>query len=152
MPSSALVLLCLGAAAALAGAEQAPPLDAHRFAGSKPNVILLFADDFGWADVGHNAPGVVFETAAIDALAAGGVTFQDFHTFPLCTPSRGQLLTGRLPMRTGVTKNFVPESLFGLPTTEFTIAELLKPAGYDTVQLGSEYYTDRRLPPTATTH
>ncbi len=82
----------------------------------------------GWGDVGHNNPEVK-ETVAIDALAASGVTFKDFHTFPLCTPSRAQLLTGRLGMRTGVTTNFVPNSLHGLPTTEHTIAELLKPAG-----------------------
>lgn len=76
------------------------------------------------------------ETVAIDALAASGVTFKDFHTFPLCTPSRAQLLTGRHGLRTGVTHNFDTGSLFGLPKTEHTIAELLKPAGYDTVQLG----------------
>jgi hypothetical protein len=133
---SARLLAAAFAAALAAGGAPAPTLDAHRFAGSKPNVIILFADDFGWGDVGHNSPGVVFETAAIDALASGGATFKDFHTFPLCTPSRGQLLTGRLPIRTGVTTNFVPESLAGLPTTEHTIAELLKPAGYDTAQLG----------------
>ena len=126
-----------GAAATAAAAASAPlSADPHRFAGTKPNVIILFADDFGWGDVGMNAPDVVFETAALDALAAGGARFSDFHTFPLCTPSRGQLLTGRLPIRTGVTTNFSPESLAGLPTTELTIAELLKPAGYDTAQLG----------------
>lgn len=97
-------------------------------------------------------------------VAASGITFKDFHTcvapyregghvwtsalvrlissrsnlcrYPLCTPSRAQLLTGRLAPRTGVRTNFSPESLHGLPTTEHTIAELLKPAGYDTVQLG----------------
>ena len=146
--ASRILLLSLAAAAPAASAASAPPpsaaasapsssaADPNRFAGSKPNVIILFADDFGWGDVGQNAPGVVFETAALDALAAGGAHFTDFHTFPLCTPSRGQLLTGRLPIRTGVTTNFVPESLAGLPTTELTIAELLKTAGYDTAQLG----------------
>ena len=84
-------------------------LDPHRFRGSKPlvtrssvltekprrsrpnlrappsrNVIILFADDYGWGDVGHNNP-LVTETAAIDALAAGGITLKDMHTFPLCT-------------------------------------------------------------------
>ena len=133
--ASRILLLSLAAASA-ASAPPPSAADPNRFAGSKPNVIILFADDFGWGDVGQNAPGVVFETAALDALAAGGAHFTDFHTFPLCTPSRGQLLTGRLPIRTGVTTNFVPESLAGLPTTELTIAELLKTAGYDTAQLG----------------
>ena len=142
--ASRILLLSLAAASAAsapppsaaASAPSSSAADPNRFAGSKPNVIILFADDFGWGDVGQNAPGVVFETAALDALAAGGAHFTDFHTFPLCTPSRGQLLTGRLPIRTGVTTNFVPESLAGLPTTELTIAELLKTAGYDTAQLG----------------
>jgi len=44
----------------------------------------LFADDYGWGDVGHNNP-LVTETAAIDALAASGITLKDMHTFPLCT-------------------------------------------------------------------
>ena len=82
-----------------------------------------------------NDPAVQ-ETAAIDALAASGVTFKDMHTFPLCTPSRAQLLTGRVSTRTGVTTNFGVNALYGLPRSEHTIAELLKPAGYDTVQLG----------------
>ena len=110
-------------------------LDAQRYRGSKPNVIIMFADDYGWGDVGHNNPSVK-ETVAIDALAAGGITLKDMHTFPLCTPSRAQLLTGRLPPRTGVTTNFIPESLFGLAAEEHTIASLLKTAGYDTAQLG----------------
>jgi len=133
---SSLLALCAAAGAASAAAAQDPAQDPHRFTGSKPNVILLFADDFGWGDVGHNAPGVVWETPAIDALAHFGATFKDMHTFPLCTPSRGQMLTGRHPIRTGVTTNFAEESLAGLPTTEYTIAELLKPANYDTIQLG----------------
>jgi arylsulfatase A len=127
---SNLLALCVAAVVAVSAQ------DANRFRGTKPNVIILFADDFGYGDVGHNAPGVVWETAAIDALAYTGATFKDMHTFPLCTPSRGQMLTGRHPIRTGVTTNFSPDSLFGLPDTEFTIAEMLKPAGYDTIQLG----------------
>ena len=103
--------------------------------GTRPNVIILFADDYGWGDVGHNNPEVK-ETVAIDALATGGITFKDMHTFPLCTPSRAQLLTGRVGLRTGVVTNFVENSKEGLPLTEKTIAELLEPAGYDTAMLG----------------
>ena len=99
-----------------------------RLHGTKPNIIWLFADDFGWADVGQNNPAVT-ETPTIDALAKGGIHFTDAHAFPLCTPSRAQLLTGRVGARTGVTTNFVPSSTAGLPRTEHTIAELLKPAG-----------------------
>ncbi len=125
-----LALLLALAASACAAAS---PLS--RYYGTKPNVIILFADDYGWGDVGHNNPEVK-ETVAIDALAASGMTFKNMHTFPLCTPSRAQLLTGRLGPRTGVTTNFVTTSTHGLPRTEYTIAELLRPAGYDTAMLG----------------
>jgi arylsulfatase A len=127
-----LHLLCLSFCLALSSAE---PSLASRYAGTKPNVIILFADDYGWGDVGHNNKEVK-ETVAIDGLAAGGVTFKNMHTFPLCTPSRAQLLTGRLGPRTGVTTNFLTTSQHGLPLTEHTIAELLRPAGYDTAMLG----------------
>ena len=125
---------CLLAATCGVAASSSESL-ASRYRGTKPNVIILFADDMGRGDVGYLNPEVK-ETAAIDALAASGVAFTDMHTFPLCTPSRAQLLTGRVATRTGVTTNFDAESLYGLPTTEHTIAELLKPAGYDTIQLG----------------
>jgi hypothetical protein len=120
---------------ALAASACAAASPFSRYYGTKPNVIILFADDYGWGDVGHNNPEVK-ETVAIDGLAASGMTFKNMHTFPLCTPSRAQLLTGRLGPRTGVTTNFATTSTHGLPRTEYTIAELLRPAGYDTAMLG----------------
>jgi len=113
----------------------AATVNAASLKGSKPHVIVLFADDYGWGDVGHNNPEVK-ETTAIDALAYGGILFKDQHTFPLCTPSRAQLLTGRVGLRTGVVTNFDQNAKEGLPLTEKTIAELLEPAGYDTAMLG----------------
>ena len=136
-----LVFLSLCAAACASAprtpriASQPVSLGAHRYRGTRPNILIIFTDDHGYGDVGFLNPAVK-ETAAIDALAAGGIAFTDMHTFPLCTPSRAQLLTGRVSTRTGVTTNFVQNSLYGLPRSEHTIAELLKPAGYDTVQLG----------------
>lgn len=70
-----------------------------------------------------------FSQPTLDALAAGGIHFTDAHAFPLCTPSRAQLLTGRVGARTGVTTNFLTGALYGLPRMEYTVAELLKPAG-----------------------
>ena len=132
---ASLRLLSVVSAAAAAGAS-APAWS--RLAGSKPNILILFTDDHGWGDVGMNDPTVT-ETAAFDALGASGVVFKDMHTFPLCTPSRAQLLTGRVSPRTGVTTNFGTNALGGLPRSEHTIAELLKPAGYSTVQLGKHH-------------
>ena len=64
--------------------------------------------------------------------------FTDFHSAAsVCTPSRASLLTGRLGLRTGVTKNFHPESLYGLPLTEMTLAEILSKQGnYKTAMVG----------------
>ena len=126
------LLLSLALSVALSSAE---PSLASRYAGTKPNIIIMFADDYGFGDVGLNSP-LVKETAAIDALGNNGMVFKNMHTFPLCTPSRAQLLTGRLGPRTGVTTNFLTTSQHGLPLTEHTIAELLRPAGYDTAMLG----------------
>ena len=59
----------------------------------------------------------------------------------MCTPSRAALLTGRLGLRTGLTKNFGPKSLGGIPTNETTIAEILSNAGYRTAMLGKLSHT-----------
>jgi arylsulfatase A-like enzyme len=64
----------------------------------------------------------------------------DFHAgASVCTPSRAALLTGRLGLRTGLTKNFGPDALGGIPTNETTIAEVLSSAGYRTAMLGKNY-------------
>lgn len=93
----------------------------------KPNVIVLFADDWGYGDLGANDDAAKGLTPHMDALAESGIRFTDFHAgASVCTPSRAALLTGRLGLRTGVTHNFGPPSAFGLPREEVTIAALLK--------------------------
>jgi arylsulfatase G len=117
-------------------------------AGSKPSFLVLFVDDWGYGDLGENClaasavPGaqpsdIDFESSCstatgstttphMDALARGGMRFTDFHAgAAVCTPSRAALQTGRLGARTGVTSNFMPGSLGGLPKEELTIAQLL---------------------------
>src|ERR1700728_114098 len=71
---------------------------------SPPNVILLVADDMGWADVGYHSDHVL--TPNIDTLAADGIVLNQYYTQPLCSPSRGALLTGVHPIHTGL-QNFV---------------------------------------------
>ena len=103
----------------------------------RPNFVVLFLDDHGWGDVGCNTNGTVKETPHIDALAAGGMRFTDFHVgYSVCTASRGALLTGRLCPRTGVCGNFGPNSEHGMALSEHTMADLLKPQGYDTHMIG----------------
>ena len=94
-----------------------------------PNIVLMLLDDHGYGDMGAYDSSVD-ETPHMDALAASGIRFTDFHSAAsLCTPSRAALLTGRLGMRTGVTTNFGTVSLGGLPIEELTMAELL-PASF----------------------
>lgn len=92
--------------------------------GSRPNIVLIMADDFGYECVGANG-GQSYRTPHLDRLAAGGVRFEQCHVQPLCTPTRAQLMTGLYNIR-----NYVN---FGtLPRQETTFAHLLKKAGYVT--------------------
>ena len=96
-----------------------------------PNIAVLFVDDWGWGDMGANWPLAHNATPNLDRIAAEGIRFTDFHVgASVCSVSRAALLTGRLGVRTGVVHNFAVDSVAGLPRTELTIAELLKPRGY----------------------
>ena len=106
-----------------------------RAAEGKPNLVLIMADDFGYECVGSNG-GESYQTPHLDRLAAAGVRFENAHSYPLCTPTRVALMTGRHNVR-----NYLN---FGtLPRSETTFAHLLKKAGYATGicgkwQLGKE--------------
>ena len=104
-------------------AQSAPP--------SKPNLLIILADDLGYADVGFNG-GKIFATPNMDRLAKTGVVFSDFRACPMCSPTRAGLMTGRWPLRFGMMRAVVPPwSHYGLPASEKTIADLLAPAGYE---------------------
>lgn len=103
----------------------------------KPNIVIFFTDDQGYADVGcYGAEG--FETPHIDALAKDGVQFTDFYVpATVCTPSRAGLLTGRYPVRAGLHEGVIsPYSDHGMLPEEYTMAEMLKEAGYSTACVG----------------
>ena len=104
---------------------------------SKPNFILIFADDLGYQDLGtFGSPDV--KTPAIDRMAKEGRVFTSFYVAsPVCTASRAALMTGCYPTRVGVVKPvFFPGDDFGLHPAETTIADLLKNAGYATACVG----------------
>ena len=103
---------------------------------SRPNIVLMMADDLGWGDVAPNNPNIKY-TPNIAKLAAQGIRYTDYHSAAsVCTPSRAGLLTGRLAQRTGVIKNFGIDSIGGLPLTERTMADYLKTVGYKTGIIG----------------
>lgn len=99
---------------------------------TRPNIILMMADDLGWSDVGFNGNTVV-QTPHLDAMASGGLVFDRFYAAaPVCSPTRGACLTGRHPYRYGI-----PNANAGhiLPE-EVTLAEILKEQGYATGHFG----------------
>ena len=96
----------------------------------KPNIVILLADDLGFADVGYN--GGVASTPNIDKLASEGVKLQRFYTAPLCSPTRAGLMTGRWPIRYGMAESVItPWRKWGLSTEEQNLAEMLALAGYE---------------------
>jgi len=104
---------------------------------TKPNIIIFFTDDQGYADVGSfGAKG--FETPNIDGLAKEGIRFTNFYVpATVCTPSRAALLTGKYPKRVGLHEGVIsPYSTNGLAPEEFTMAEMLKEQGYSTSIIG----------------
>lgn len=107
-------------------------------AAEKPNVVVIFIDDLGSADLGCcDAEDMV--TPHLDALADGGFRFTQFYAAaPVCSPSRAALLTGRYPVRCGVPGNAGSPSGApgGLPPEEITLAEMFKAAGYATAHVG----------------
>jgi arylsulfatase A-like enzyme len=112
-------------------------------ASTRPNVVLILADDVGYSDFG--AYGSEVSTPNIDALAERGVLFSNFHTSPMCASSRAMLMTGLSSHRAGVGNlpEFTPSDWNGHPSylghlapDVVTIAQRLKPLGYDTYMTG----------------
>ncbi len=105
-----------------------------------PNIIILFSDDLGYGDLGcYGHPTI--RTPNLDRMAREGQRWTSFYVAAsVCTPSRAGLMTGRLPIRSGMcsARNRVlfPDSAGGLPASEVTIAEGLKTVGYDTLCIG----------------
>ncbi len=101
-----------------------------------PNVVIIFADDQGYQDLGCFGSPLI-ETPNIDRMAAEGMKFTDFHTaMPYCGPSRYSLLTGCYPSRLSFADNPFPDTDFGINANETTIAEILKERGYATAIFG----------------
>jgi len=105
----------------------------------KPNIIIILADDLGYADVGFNGCKDI-PTPNIDRIATNGVKFTSgYVTFSVCGPSRAGLLTGRYPQRFGYERNpqYRPhDPNMGLPKEENTLAESLKQVGYTSGIIG----------------
>ena len=109
---------------------------------SQPNVILIYADDLGYGDLGCYGSGIA--TPNLDRMAAEGARFLNFYSAsPVCSPSRAALLTGRYPPRVNVPRVLGPGDDGGLAGSETTMAQMLKAAGYRTMCIGKWHLGSR---------
>jgi len=125
----ALLAALLLASAELVVHAQDPPVE-------RPNVVLIYTDDQGWADLGCQG-AVGFETPRLDRLAAEGLRCESFYVSQaVCSASRASIRTGCYPNRIGLLHAFMPWSKLGLAEEEETLAELMREAGYRTAFVG----------------
>ncbi|WP_423824050.1 arylsulfatase [Salinisphaera sp. SPP-AMP-43] len=105
---------------------------------NKPNILLIVADDVGWGDLGAygGGEGRGMPTPNLDRLADEGMTMFSFYGQPSCTPGRAAMMTGRIPNRSGMTTVAFQGQGGGLPHAEWTVASVLKKAGYNTYFTG----------------
>ena len=106
----------------------------------KYNFIIVFVDDMGYGDLSSYGHPTI-KTPNLDRMSYEGQKWTQFYSASsVCTPSRAALMTGRLPIRNGMigssTRVLFPNSDFGLPSSEITIAEKLKENGYKTAAIG----------------
>lgn len=120
-----------------AGAVEAPP------AQEAPNVVVIFIDDLGYADIGPLGCEA-YPTPNLDRMAADGRVFTDFHAATaVCSASRAGLLTGCYPGRVSIQGALPPNAPIGLHPNEVTIAEVCKSKGYATACFGKWHLGDR---------
>lgn len=104
----------------------------------KPNVVIVFMDNFGWGEPGFNGGGITrgAPTPMMNKLADEGMRFTNFNVEVQCTPSRSALLTGRYAVRSGNATVPLGEGVYGLVQWEQTMAEMLSNNGYATGMFG----------------
>ncbi|MEJ2138713.1 MAG: arylsulfatase [Gammaproteobacteria bacterium] len=116
----------------------------------KPNIVLVFMDNFGWGEPGFNGGGIIrgAATPQIDSLADAGLRLTNFNVEVQCTPSRSALMTGRYAIRSGNGTVPLGEGVYGLVQWEVTMAEMLADAGYATGMFGKWHLgrTEGRFP------
>lgn len=111
----------------------------------RPNILVLLADDLGYADVGF-AGAKEIKTPNLDRLAAAGARLDHYYVQPLCSPTRAAFLTGRYPMRYGLQVGVLrPYEQRGLPVAERLLPQGLKAAGYATAIVG-KWHLGHNLP------
>jgi arylsulfatase len=137
MKRKLIPLLLLGALAAVPGFGQDKPA-------ARPNILVIFGDDIGQANISAYSHGVMgYRTPNIDRVAREGLMFTDYYAEQSCTAGRSTFITGQSTLRTGLSKVGMPGATVGLQARDVTIAQLLKPLGYATGQFGKNHLGDR---------
>ncbi len=116
----------------------------------KPNIVLVFMDNFGYGELGCYGGGITrgAPTPRIDKLASQGIRLTNFNVEAQCTPSRAALMTGRYAIRSGCGSVPIITGMYGLTQWEVTMAEMLSDAGYATGMFGKWHlgHTKGRFP------
>lgn len=147
--TSTLVAAAALTSDALAQAQKAAPAPAASPAaaapsGRKPNILVIFGDDIGLANISAYSHGLMgYQTPNIDRLAREGMMFMDYYAEQSCTAGRSSFITGQATLRTGLSKVGIPGVKVGLQARDATIAEMLKPLGYASGQFGKNHLGDR---------
>jgi arylsulfatase A-like enzyme len=130
---AALLLIVIGAVA-----------PAHAASTERPNIIVIFSDDVGpWNVSAYHRGMMGGRTPNIDRIASEGALFTDYYAQQSCTAGRAAFITGQSPFRTGLLRAGFPGAKQGIQEKDPTIAELLKPYGYASSQIGKNHLGDR---------
>jgi len=117
---------------------------AAQAADKKPNIVVIMSDDVGiWNISAYHRGMMGGSTPNIDRIAREGVLFTDYYAQQSCTAGRAAFILGQHPFRTGLMKVGLPGAKQGIQDKDPTIAELLKPHGYATAQIGKNHLGDR---------
>jgi arylsulfatase len=133
-----------GLTALIASAALAGPGTARAAGAKKPNIVVIFADDVGpWNVSAYHRGMMGGRTPNIDRIASEGALFTDYYAQQSCTAGRSAFITGQHPFRTGLLRAGFPGAKQGIQDKDPTIAELLKPHGYASSQIGKNHLGDR---------
>lgn len=110
----------------------------------RPNIVVIMTDDVGiWNISAYHRGMMGGRTPNIDRIASEGAPLTDYYAQQPCTAGRAAFITGQTPFRTGLLKVVMPAAKQGLQDKDPTIAQLLKPFGYATAQIGKNHLGDR---------